>query len=140
MPYQVRFRALRINPERFDLAAIEREATEFTETLLKRIIEEARVYPPPTGGKYVRTGMLFGGWKPNVRRAINALEGTITNTATDRKTGKRYMPRVQGPAGTQLAQHAATGWLRIDEVAAKYRNEYRRGLQAIYTKHIRRAA
>lgn len=140
MPYQVRFRALRINPVRFDLAAIEREAHDYTESILNRIVTEAEVYPPPTGGKYVRTGQLWAGWRVNVRRAQNALEGTITNVATDRKTGKRYMPRVQGPAGTQLTQHAETGWLRIDEVAAKYRNEYRRGLQRIYTKHIRRAA
>lgn len=137
MPYSVRFRALKVNPVRINIPLIEAETLDFVESHMNSVIDAVRMYPPePINSTYIRTGELGRGWDASVRRTVLGIEGTIRNFASDRPSGRRYMVYVQGR--WQTGSHFATGWLRVDEESASRRGVYRRGLQAIYSKAIRK--
>lgn len=137
MPPLVKFTALHVNPVRIDIAKIEREVRDYVREYAESLVREVEQYPPvPAGSTYERTGVLGSSWETKVRRSGDRLEGSVVNNATDPR-GRRYAVYVQGK--WQTPQHDATGWLRVDQVAMQKRAEYRRALQAIYARGIRRA-
>lgn len=134
---QLRWRALTVNPQRVDVNRAERDVMYFVSDFLGKLVDAVAVYPPPPpGSRYVRTGNLYRGWVVNVSRTRTGVEGRVVNYATDRKSGRRYMPFVQG--AFQTAVHRTTGWQRIDEARASTQRAYRDGLQRIYSKYIRK--
>lgn len=140
MPMLIRFRALQINPNRFDVAKATPEVERYMQDFLHGIIQDTSPYPaPPPNSRYVRRGVdggLLGGWRITKVNVTRGLEYRIINLATDRRSGRRYMQYVQG--FMQTALHQATGWQRIDLAASALRRKYRADLQAIYSRHIRR--
>lgn len=140
MPYSVRFRALKVNPVRVDLAAIESGVRTFMTAHMESVIKEIRKYPPePPKSTYVRTFKLYDSWDiVGPTRTALGFEASIINFASDRKSGRRYMRYVQGRWQTDL--HMGTGWLRVDEAAHRRNAEYRAGLQRIYNSAIKQGA
>lgn len=137
MAYVARWRALRVNPNRIDIAAAERDVLRYVDAFLQRRIAWLAQYPPrPSHSSYVRTGALGRGWRVNVVRGITAVNGYIYNVASDRKSGRRYMTYVQGP--WQTADHMQTGWRTVQQGRDATQGAYVRNLQAIYKKHIRK--
>lgn len=138
MPYRVRFSALRVDPRKYDIsAALQAEAVDYMTDFCWQIIDLVKTYPPERPGQvYVRTERLLRGWDVEIYRAPDRIEARIVNYATDPKNGLRYMAKVQG--AFQTLMHEETGWQRVDLAASEVRREYRRGLQEIYTRFLRR--
>lgn len=137
MPYTARWRALRVNPQRIDTNAARRDVEKFMWAFLYDRIKDLQHYPPvPRGSRYVRTGTLQRGWRPNVQSTSSEISGYLWNSASDRPSGREYMVYVQGP--WQTLEHKQTGWATIGDVRAQQAYAYRAGLQAIYSRHIRK--
>jgi hypothetical protein len=135
--YTARWRALRVNPNRVDTRAAQRDVERFMWAFLYDRIKDLQRYPPvPSGSRYRRTGDLGRGWRPNVQITLSEISGYLWNSATDRKSGREYMTYVQGP--WQTLMHQQTGWTTISDVRAARAQQYRADLQAIYSRHIRK--
>lgn len=140
MSYTFRWRALTVDPSKINVVAAQREVIDYMDRFMINLVKEVRNYPPPPGGStYVRTRKLYGGWRveaPKIQPS-GAVVGFIYNAVedTNRRVPKKYMSFVQGI--WQTRQHSLTGWISVNDARAKMLNEYRRGLQAIYSKHIR---
>lgn len=136
-----RFRALRVNPTRVDIAAATREVDQYVWDFVEDILESVNKYPPPPpNSTYVRRGLdggIMGSWHHSIINVTNGVEHRLYNNATDPR-GRQYFIYVQG--AWQTALHAQTGWDRLDLAVLAKRREYRNGLQAIYRKHLRRQA
>lgn len=143
-----RWRALRVDPNRIDIKGAEKDAYNFVDNFLKTsVIPRLQRYPPPrAGSRYVRRGMaggLQGSWFSHVQRTSTAINGYLTNVATNPYSGRHYMVYVQGPPDKipgQLQIHADTGWPTINDVRGQSQLFYTMGLRRIYAKHIRRQA
>lgn len=136
MPYGVRFKSMAVDPNIIDVAGLTPDIIAYMNYFGNALIADIRAYPPvPTGSTYQRTGALGLGWKLTPARFVgNAIAIDITNTASDRPSGRRYMQYVQGP--WQTGQHASTGWKRVDQARDAMKHEFKIGMQSVFTAHL----
>lgn len=137
-PLRVQFNAVSAGKrKRFQdapfLGVIEEEAEKYA----KRVVADLQVYPPepPDGSEYKRTGDLRRGWQQNGSWQSVYSHGAyavVFNNRVRQRTGQHrfYANNVQGV--DQLAMHARTGWLTLED--AMNREDWHRTIQKAFNK------